>query len=214
MSTSCPRVTQAQNHPEFGSCGERPRGCAHPRYRARVPRSLVIVIASIAFLLTGCEAAPVVPTPTPSPIFVSEAEAARAAEKTLSAYAAAATRMGQSGGVDFSGYDGVVSDLQLADEQSDGADIKAEGHRLIGDLRFFDFDAQTFRESDGEARLTAYACLDTSSTAYWVDASGTDQSVDGHATAVPEVLDFVATRAEPEFVLDGISRWTGRDFCS
>jgi hypothetical protein len=168
-----------------------------------------------AFLLTGCEPPPVYgpsPTPTVAPIFDSEEEAVEAAQATLSAYVKASNLMGQSGGTDLSGFEGILSTKQMVDEAEYAAALVAAGKRTTGEFAVISFELQQFDDiNPSDTFLQAYVCLDASQIAF-VDGQGNDLSVEGHASAVPEEFIFRAT-AESGFVVEEVRKWTGRDFC-
>lgn len=167
--------------------------------------------------LTGCQPAavftPVPPNAVP-PVFSSEEEALAAAEETWIAYIAASNQMGASRGADLSGFEGIVSEEQLADEREAAAEIRDTGKYSTGALDYFGFRRQQYHEDGAPgAYLQAYVCADLANIEYY-SADGTLLNVEGRALWIPYEVVFVTDGPKPPFVIREVIRWTGRDFCS
>lgn len=147
-------------------------------------------------------------------MFTSEEEALAAAEEVWVKYIAAANLMGRSGGTDLSGFEGILSEKQLADEVQAARKLSEQGRRLDGTLGYYVFHLQQYHEDGAPgAYLQAYVCADLSEVRY-LNADGSDNSAPGHATWIPYEVVFITDGAQPPFIIREVIRWTGRDFCA
>lgn len=181
-------------------------------------RMIFVVALAGALLLAGCGGPAPVVTPTEAvsePVFASEEEALAAAERTLDAYVKATDLMSATGGEDVSGFDGLLTANQLADETDQAEDLKAEGKHLVGSHAYFDLRLQQLDQSHPpDVYLQVYLCLDLTNVKY-VDANGNETSADDHAPSSPIEAVLVNTPEEPNhLLLEDVRRWTGEDFCS
>ena len=83
-------------------------------------------LAGVLLLLVGCGEPTPTPTPTDAasePVFASEEEALAAAEAVFAKYVEASNLMGTSGGNDLSGFEGILTENQLADETDQANDL-------------------------------------------------------------------------------------------
>jgi len=181
-------------------------------------RMILLVAVATVVLLAGCGGPPPVVEPTETvgePVFASEEEALAAAEEVFGKYVDATDTMSLSGGEDLSGFDGLLTPNQLADETEQAEGLKAEGKRLIGSHGYFDFRLQQVDQSNPpEVYLQAYVCADLTNVKY-VDAQGNDTSDPDRALSAPLEAVFVNTIENPSTLLiEDVRQWTGEDFCS
>ena len=175
-------------------------------------------LAGVLLLLAGCGEPTPTPTPTDAasePVFASEEEALAAAEELFAKYVAASDLMGTSGGNDLSGFEGILTENQLADETDQANDLLAAGKRLVGSNAFFEFRLQQLDQSDPpHVYLQAYLCADLSNVKY-VDAQGVETSPSPDAVHLPIEAIFVDAPDEPtRLLIEDVRSWTGENYCS
>ncbi len=179
-----------------------------------MPRSLVIAIASIAFLLAGCEAAPVYsppPEPTIEPFFPEEEDALAAFEAFMGEYVAALTQMTATNGVDDTALRELVGAEQY-DADRHFIDLLSDRELTFGgEYAFYGAEIQQWNQDTAEeAFVQAYVCLDYSKI-YYARADGT--TYQGEAAWAPYEAIMTAD-ASLKLTLDEMRLWTGRDFCA
>lgn len=176
----------------------------------RIP---ALVAASLVLALAGCHPAhephPLEPG---TPIFASKEAAVAEARAAFARYVAASSRMGMSGGVDMSGYEGVVLEDLLADEQLEADHIHEAGHRIEGDLTTFGWDLKDYVDDEGESALHARLCIDLSAI-HVFDEHGTDLTAASHVNALPYDAFFLTQERKPYYFVNEVNQWEGEDFC-
>lgn len=164
-------------------------------------------VAALTVLLSGCVGADPQPIFTDGPpIFESEAAAVAAAREAVDRYVAAGNQMAHSGGEDLSGYDGLVSERQLADEEEDAANLRNTGRHVEGDFAVLDFRLVEYTPDDEISRIRAYLCFDLSEV-HLIDSQGKDINADGHATSAPYEVHLRTRDSSPVFIIQEVREW-------
>jgi len=180
-------------------------------------RSVVGGLVLVGMLaLTGCvegDRIPTLPpTPTSTPIFASDEEALAAAEDAYAAYNEVSALIAMDGGADPERIAPFVTEEQLTDELEGSDFYQRNGIHASSGGVVTSTVLQQYIESDGQAEVVVYVCLDVSG-ARILDASGADVTPVDRAPVI--ALEVVLTGDDPTSLLIADSQqWSSTDFCS
>lgn len=173
------------------------------------------VAAALLLGMTGCVGGEPLPTlpPTPSttPVFASEEEALAAAEEAYAAYSEVSDLIAQSGGADPERIQPYVTDEQYEVEVETADLLRENGWRSVGSATTTQFVLQQYLDQAGTATITAYVCVDVSTTRV-VDGLGNDVTPADRDPIVP--LEVELTGAYPDQLRVARSeQWPDSSFC-
>jgi hypothetical protein len=180
-------------------------------------RSVVGALVLVGMLtLTGCvdgDRLPTLPpTPTSTPIFASEEEALAAAEEAYGAYLEMSNLIANDGGAEPERIAPFVTEEQLPDELDGSKNYSDHNVHSTGATRITGVTLQQYLETDDQAEVVIYACLDVTD-ARLVDAGGVDVTP---ASRAPQVtLEVTLQSGRPGALLIADSQlWSNSDSCS
>ncbi|MFF2387971.1 hypothetical protein [Agromyces sp. NPDC058104] len=174
---------------------------------------------ALALALSACtpEAEPSPePTPTASaaPIFASDDEALAAAVEAYEAYASMSGSIASDGGDDAERIDPYVTAEFAGNVGSEFDALRSAGGHTQGQTTFDTASLVERTEIDDIASVSIYLCRDVSGVRV-IDADGIDVTPKDRLERIPSKAELVSKSTdEPSIlVVDGISQWSGSDFC-
>lgn len=187
----------------------------HPLARSRV--ALLPLAALTVLALVGCSNT-ARPAPSSSlvteaiPMFPSDEEALAAAEAAYANYVAISDEIAHDGGSKADR----ISRFVTADRVEQGLadfDFYLNGDlRAVGQTQMDSFRLQALDISQEYAKVTAYVCLRLADLRI-LDSSENDVTPVGRDDNLPLVVRLVASKLEPDFLVNSGEVWTGANFC-
>ncbi|MFB9641344.1 hypothetical protein [Agromyces lapidis] len=186
-----------------------------------IPSTRVVALAAagaLALVLSACtpEAEPAPePTATAStaPIFASDEEALAAAVEAYEAYAAASDAIAADGGAGPERIDAFVTSAFAEILYEEFRALRTAGGHLEGSGTFDTVSLAQHEQVDGAVHVTLYFCQDVTNVRA-ISADGKDVTPASRPDRVPSQGNFVTNGLDPDaLVVDGITQWSGSDFC-